>query len=417
MTRQQHPRPLRLAALAAVTVVIIGASSCSASRSTSTARTLPRRVPSRTSVPSTTTSTTSTVLSAVPTTVPTPVLPALGWSTPSSTLAPAGGFTGVSCISDVLCVAAGGGANHADLADSAGAGVTESWDGVVWSSPSVWFPAPATGSITAPVMPAISCTFGPVCVVADGSGHASSGDGTTWSAPQALGGTAPPSSPSGGQPGEHPAAVSCAGGPVCAVADAAGTVAVWKRTTWTDLSTIMAGTSKGAVAAACASSSSCTVAIGTVVATWSGSTWTETTSPFGTSAGQGGTALACPLVRLCLMVHGSDVSLRSAFGTWSAPRLIDGNGSLDALSCPTATFCLAADAFGNVTTWDGHIWSAPHKVVPTPSNYTADGTAASCPDDQFCLVLNGDGDYATFQGAGPLTTPPTTEAAPLGPGG
>ena len=38
---------------------------------------------------------------------------------------PAGGFTSVSCISDVFCLAAGGGSNEADAADSTGPGVVD----------------------------------------------------------------------------------------------------------------------------------------------------------------------------------------------------------------------------------------------------------------------------------------------------
>ena len=40
-------------------------------------------------------------------------------------------------------MAVGGGANNADAEGTAGAGVTLSWDGAAWSSPSVYFPAPA----------------------------------------------------------------------------------------------------------------------------------------------------------------------------------------------------------------------------------------------------------------------------------
>jgi hypothetical protein len=116
--------------------------------------------------------------------------------------------------------------------------------------------------------------------------------------------------------------------------------------------------------------------------------------------------VACPTTNLCVAVHGPYVTIGNG-ATWSPPRYIDGIGSLDAISCPTATFCLAADDSGDVVTWDGSTWSSPRRVVPYPTNYTTDGTSASCPSAQFCLVINGDGDYATFQGEGPLTTPTT----------
>jgi hypothetical protein len=72
---------------------------------------------------------------------------------------------------------------------------------------------------------------------------------------------------------------------------------------------------------------------------------------------------------------------------------------------------MAADAYGNVVHLTGGSWSTPSKVVPTPVDYTTDGTSISCPTDQFCLVLNGDGDYSTYQGAQStpvVTMPPST---------
>ena len=100
-------------------------------------------------------------------------------------------------------------------------------------------------------------------------------------------------------------------------------------------------------------------------------------------------------------MRGSTVSLRTAGSGWSRPSVIDAGGGLDGLSCPTAGFCVAADATGNVVHLSGGTWSAPTKVVPTPVDYAGDGTSVSCPDDQFCLVLDGDGDYATYQGTAP----------------
>lgn len=91
--------------------------------------------------------------------------------------------------------------------------------------------------------------------------------------------------------------------------------------------------------------------------------------------------------------------------------MVDGNGGLDALSCPTTTFCMAVDTTGNVIHLTGGTWSAPAKVVPTPIEYAGDGTTISCPTERFCLVLNGDGDYATYQGATPPEVPAVTPAA------
>ncbi len=119
---------------------------------------------------------------------PAPTLPppAPGWSAALTTLPPGGGFSGLSCLSDTFCIAVGGGSSGEGTAATDGSGVTVSWDGAAWSGPSVYLPAPITGPITAPILPAVSCTSGPTCVIVDGSVHASVGDGTHWSTAAAL---------------------------------------------------------------------------------------------------------------------------------------------------------------------------------------------------------------------------------------
>ena len=71
-----------------------------------------------------------------------PGRPVVGWSAPATTLPPAGGFTSSSCISDVFCLAAGGGANQADASDSTGPGVVSSWDGATWMPAAAYFAGP-----------------------------------------------------------------------------------------------------------------------------------------------------------------------------------------------------------------------------------------------------------------------------------
>jgi len=69
---------------------------------------------------------------------------------------------------------------------------------------------------------------------------------------------------------------------------------------------------------------------------------------------------------------------------------------------------MAADASGNVLQWNGGPWSTPLKVVPSPTDYTGDGTTLSCPSAHFCMLLTGDGDFATYQGPGPGYAPATS---------
>jgi hypothetical protein len=367
------------------------------------------------------TATTTTLPSAVPTTVPTPVIPVIGWSRPATTLPPAGGFTAVSCISDVFCLATGGGANLADVSMSTGPGVVASWDGATWAPSATYFAAPTTGPTTAPEVPAIACAGGPRCAVVDGSGHTSLGNGTTWApavplAPALV--TAPdPMDPGPGHAGSRTASVACPTTQFCAYVDNTGHVAVLQGITWTTPQALTArmGSStvelfqSGKVGIGCTDASNCSALVGGTVIDWNGISWSAGSGPWppGTA---GDSAISCPAPGTCLAVRGSSFSLRTPGTGWSTPRVVDGNGGLDALSCPTVAFCIAVDNYGNVIHLAGGTWSPPTKVVPTPVEYVGDGTTISCPTDQFCLVLNGDGNYATFQGATPSgISPPTIQ--------
>ena len=414
---------LRLVAvLVVVLVVAVLTAGCASAQEVRAVRPLPS-----TTAPTASTAPTTTVPSAVPTTVPTPVVPVQGWSQPATTLPPAGGFTSTSCISDVFCLATGGGADEADASLSTGPGIVSSWDGATWAPPAAYFAAPANGPTTAPELPAIACTGGPRCAVADGSGHTSLGDGTHWSLPAPLApapvAAADPSDPGPGHPGSRSAAVACPTGQFCAYVDNTGHVAILNGTSWSapQSMTTRVGSAivelyqRGRVAVSCANASHCTALVGGTDLEFDGASWSAGPGPW-PAAVPGDSAVSCPTPGTCLAVRGSTVSVRTPGSAWSALRTIDGNGGLDALSCPTTAFCMAADAFGNVVHLANGVWSAPSKVVPTPVDYSGDGTGISCPTDQFCLVLNGDGDFATYQGATPvpaITLPPPTVPATI----
>jgi hypothetical protein len=400
-------RGARTTALALTAAAALVAAGCAGSPSPV------RRSGPATTAPAATssTTTTSTLPSAVPTTVPTPVVPAAGWSHPATALPPAGGFTSVSCISDVFCLAAGGGSNEADAAGSTGPGTVTAWDGATWGTSATYF-AGAAGSAPPPWLPAIDCTDGPMCAVVDGSGHTSLGNGTTWSAPAPLAPVvvpAPdPSDPGPGHTGARTAAVSCPSSQFCAYVDNTGHAATFQGTTWTapQVFTTRVGPAtvdlfqSGRVGVSCPTAASCTALIGDTELDWDGTAWTSAAGPWG-AAGPGDTAVSCPVPGTCTAVHGTSVSTKAPGSGWSPPRVIYAGGGLDAVSCPTAEVCVAADASGNVLRESDGVWGAPQKVVPTPSAYTGDGTGLSCPTEQFCMMLTGDGDYATYQGTDP----------------
>jgi hypothetical protein len=395
--------------LICLTASALLAAGCS---STASAPTAAHRSTPTTRVATTTSAAPTTTLfpSAVPTTVLAPIRQAPGWSSPLTTLPPGGGFTSVSCLSDTFCIAVGGGDSGGSSTLTTGSGVTVSWDGAAWSEPSVYYPAPATGPVSAPVLPAITCTSGPSCVIADGSGHVSVGNGTNWSAPMAVPAAPPlpanPNDPGPGQNGSQSAAMSCPGPSFCAVVDNSGQAntlddGVWGHPASFGGSSSTGGVSlyqAGRVGVSCPTSSACTAVVGSSILEWNGSSWSQENPPWTSTLATGPTAISCPTTSWCAVVNGNGASVRTDGGPWSAEQTIDSEGELDSISCPSASFCVAADQAGGVVTWNGSEWSAPVRVIPEASEYPGIATTVSCPSSAFCMVLNSDGDYATYAG-------------------
>ncbi len=401
------------ACIPTVALLVGGCSSQAPFRPTATHRPVPSPHGSATTSPPA--PATTAPPSAVPTTVPAPVRQAPGWAEHLTTLSPGGGFTSVSCLSDTFCIAVGGGTSGDPSELTVGSGVTESWDGAAWSLPSVYDPAPAEGPVTGPVLPAIDCTDGPLCVITDGSLHLTSGNGTDWATtvpmPSAPVLVPNPDDPGSGHPESRSADVSCPSPGFCAFVDNTGQAFVLEHDSWlTPQSFGVPGGSgtpvslyqAGRVGVSCPTTSSCTAVVGSSVLTWNGSAWAEAPAPWTSSVVSGPsdpTAISCPTTSLCAVVNGTGVVMGWPGGAWSADQSIDPQGGLDSISCPTATFCVAADETGSVVTWNGMAWSLPVQVIPNATEYPALGTSVSCPTAQFCLVINGDGDYATYSGS------------------
>jgi hypothetical protein len=309
-------------------------------------------------------------------------------------------------------VAAGGGTDGSTEPSTTGAGITVSWDGATWAQPSVYYPAPASGAVTAPVLPSISCTAGPSCTIIDGSGHVSTGDGTNWSSPAAItaapGPAANPADPGPGHAGSRSGSIVCANHSFCAVVDNTGHTYAIRDGGWLAAQAFAepaGGVSlyqTGRVGVTCANSSFCAAVVGAAVLDWNGTTWSEEPIPWTATPPAGPTAIACPTTHLCAILAGSNLWIRNG-QAWTPSGTIDPGSVLDAIACPSTTFCMAADTAGKVLTWTGSTWSPPRQVIPAAVQYRDSGTSIACPTTTFCMVMNGDGDYATY--AAPTPAP------------
>ncbi len=83
---------------------------------------------------------------------------------------------------------------------------------------------------------------------------------------------------------------------------------------------------------------------------------------------------------------------------------IDGNKTIDTVSCPTPTWCAAGDVNGAVIIYNSG-WSAPSAVFPAGDS--VDGI--SCPTATFCMAVSYLAGYSTYNG--------TTWSKPKFPGG
>jgi hypothetical protein len=89
--------------------------------------------------------------------------------------------------------------------------------------------------------------------------------------------------------------------------------------------------------------------------------------------------------------------------SWSKPSAIDPGSYLQAVSCASASFCVAIDRKGNAFTFNGSAWSAPVNSDPNGLTMGEGGISwpvVSCPASDFCAVVDGaDGNVITFNGS------------------
>ena len=83
----------------------------------------------------------------------------------------------------------------------------------------------------------------------------------------------------------------------------------------------------------------------------------------------------------------------------SAPANIDANGHLVAVSCPSASFCMAVGGADDWLVWNGTSWSTPHPIrTIRPSPEPAFINWVSCPTASFCVAVLSDGEALVWNG-------------------
>ena len=137
-------------------------------------------------------------------------------------------------------------------------------------------------------------------------------------------------------------------------------------------------------------------------------------------------AVSCPSASLCVAVDGSGNVLTSTnpaggTGAWTRPRISQpGYDELLAVSCPTVSLCVAGDDSGDVLVSTNPTSPAPWtrfqvNAHGSPQAYTPI-RGISCPSAQLCVAVDGAGDVITSTdptgGSGAWTLSKVEEAPP-----
>ncbi len=293
----------------------------------------------------------------------------------SATLNPPYGATlnSVSCSAPASCMAVG--------EEPGGGGVlAERWDGSSWEQSSIPLPEPPQGRLSG-----VSCTSSTSCVAVSGEDFTERYDGSTWHFTQLT-------------DGAGLGAVACTAADNCTAVGDAGVGAGaerWNGSKWSMLgnanpygivATVLSGVGCGAAANCVAVGS--TASPFALAEHWNGGTWSLTPVPepsgavnssFGSTSCSSTTE--CVAVGFYAVAPGGDWISKPLAEIWDGSRWAVQNAaspnvpnlrgsSLDAVTCPTASACVAVGAMKIrsmnhplVERWNGSAWT----IQPTPA--------------------------------------------------
>jgi hypothetical protein len=111
-------------------------------------------------------------------------------------------------------------------------------------------------------------------------------------------------------------------------------------------------------------------------------TWTKGTTL--TASGGGVDAVSCPTSTFCAAVdHTGAVSYFNGT-SWTVPLIIDGTNPLIAVACPSSTFCVATDSVGQYVVMNNGTWGAP-TVFDQLDGLSM--RSVSCSSASFCMAV------------------------------
>jgi hypothetical protein len=252
------------------------------------------------------------------------------------------------------------------------------------ASPGWTAPAPVDDT-TPTAFSSVSCPTSNFCMASDFQGRELTYNGHVWSAPVPI------------LSSDLVSSVSCASANFCAAVDDNGQAFIYNGHHWSAPDVLDSGSVMPSVSCAPGTSFCVTVSgdDGPYGFIYSGGTWSAAVL-IDTAPTTGIDAVSCPSATFCMAVDvsGNVVTTTDGGSTWSAPVDIDGSNSSASISCATASFCTVVDLAGNAITYTGS-WAAP-KHIGGPAM-----TSVSCVSSGVCVAgdSSSDGFFTTNFGS------------------
>lgn len=185
--------------------------------------------------------------------------------------------------------------------------------------------------------------------------------------------------------------VSCPAASYCLAVDSSGNVFTYSRGAWSGPASL-GGTGQNGVS--CASAGFCAIITnGATAYAGSAGRWTSSQLVGGDGNPANLTAVSCPAAGYCVAL-GEEDSYTYSHGAWAKGVLVQSSNTFTSISCPTTSFCEAADGGGNVYAYSRGTWSAPRQIAS--GEYL---TAVSCRTPGFCTVTSSGTTAYTGSGA------------------
>ncbi len=189
-----------------------------------------------------------------------------------------------------------------------------------------------------------------------------------------------------------PPSLSCAGPRFCMAVWAGTDDAVpWNGTSWSAPMSIAGAQVLQAVG--CASSTFCVAVDGVGDGFYfNGSGWSAQPNDWGSVV-----AISCPTAAFCVSVKGG-VSVWNG-SSWTQPQVYGTTSTLTDVSCPLASFSAAVDSTGEAIVWNGSRWSAASHLESGSTAFSGPSlTGVSCTGASFCMAVDGGGRVFTWSG-------------------